>query len=91
MSRKVKVTVFLPVGVCGCSQSSFLSRVYEAVRRHWDVVEYRESTAESDEAKAAGVSYRGVLVGTHLLQSNPTTDMIEAAIVEQMAEMGATV
>lgn len=86
MSRKVRVIVFLPVGVCGCSQSSFLRRVYEAVRKHSDVVEYREASAESEAGKAAGVSYRGVLVGKRLLQSNPTTEMIEAAIVEQLEE-----
>ncbi len=85
--KKVRVTVFLPAGVCSCSQSSFLSRVYAAVQKHWDLVEYREASAESEEAKSVGISYRGVLVGNRVLQMNPTTDMIDAAILEQLQIM----
>jgi len=81
--RKVRVKVFLPVGVCGCSQTSFLGRVYEAVKNHRDIVDYEEESAGSDAAKRAGVTYRGVAVGHRLLQGNPTTAEIEEAILAE--------
>ncbi|MEM2143639.1 MAG: hypothetical protein QXS20_07185 [Candidatus Thorarchaeota archaeon] len=83
MEKRVTITVFLPAGVCGCSQTTFLSRVYEAIRNHLDEVEYRECSADSEAAREAGVSYRGVLVGNILLGPNPTVAEIEAAIVKQ--------
>ncbi|NWF95930.1 MAG: hypothetical protein HXY34_07275 [Candidatus Thorarchaeota archaeon] len=87
MDKKVKVTVFLPVGVCGCSQTGFLQRVYMAVQKHSDIVEYDEASADSEAAKKAGVSYRGVLVGSRLLQANPTVQMIEEAILAEAEQM----
>lgn len=88
VSRTVKVRVFLPVGVCGCSQTDFLARTYEAVRKHRDIVDYGEDSAGSEAAKRAGVTYRGVLIGRRLLQGNPTADQIEEAI---LAEANRTV
>jgi len=88
MARKVTVRVFLPVGVCGCSQTSFLARIYEAVKKHRDIIDYEEDSTGSDAAKRAGVTYRGVLVGHCLLQGNPTTGQIEEAI---LAEANRTV
>lgn len=82
-ASRVTVRVFLPVGVCGCSQSSFLARIYEAVKNHRDIVDYEEESAGSDAAKRAGVTYRGVLVGHRLLQGNPTTGQIEEAILAE--------
>lgn len=83
MTRKVTVRVFLPVGTCSCSQTGFLGRVYKAVSKHRDKIDYREDSAGSDAAKKAGVKYRGVLVGTRLLRSNPTAAQIEEAILTE--------
>ena len=82
-ARNVTVKVFLPVGVCSCSQTSFLGRIYEAVKKYRDIVNYEEESAGSDAAKKAGITYRGVLIGSRLLQGNPTTGQIEAAILAE--------
>lgn len=82
-ASRVTVRVFLPVGVCGRSQSSSSARIYEAVKNHRDIVDYEEESAGSDAAKRAGVTYRGVLVGHRLLQGNPTTGQIEEAILAE--------
>ncbi|RDE17622.1 MAG: hypothetical protein C4K49_01900 [Candidatus Thorarchaeota archaeon] len=83
MPRIVKVRVFLPVGVCGCSQTDFIARTYQAVRKHPDIVDYGEDSAGSEAAKRAGVTYRGILIGRRLLQGNPTSDQIEEAILAE--------
>jgi hypothetical protein len=88
LSDKVQVIVFMPVGVCGCSQTGFLGRVYEAVRKYRDAVAYREDSAESETARKYHVSYRGVVVGTKSLGSNPTTASIEEAILKEIEEQG---
>ncbi|MFW9968272.1 MAG: hypothetical protein ACFFEA_14040 [Candidatus Thorarchaeota archaeon] len=88
MSDKIPVMVFMPVGVCGCSQTGFLGRVYEAVRKYRDAVAYREYSAESEVAKRYGVGYRGVVVGTKSLGSNPSTAKIEEAIIKEIGNQG---
>ncbi len=88
VSDKIQVIVFMPVGVCGCSQTGFLGRVYEAVSKYRDVVAYREDSAESKAAKRYGVGYRGVVVGTKSLGSNPTTAKIEEAILKEIEQQG---
>ncbi len=87
MSNRVPVMVFLPVGVCSCSQVDFLGRVYQAVRKYNDVVDYQEYTAESSVAKRYGVSYRGVVVGSKLIGNNPTTEAIEEAIQKELEQL----
>ena len=88
MSEKVSVMVFMAAGVCGCSQTGFLGRVYEAVRKYRDVVDYNEHSAESEIAKQYGVSYRGVVIGSQLVGSNPTVAKIEEAILQEMEKQG---
>ncbi|UCE08979.1 MAG: hypothetical protein JSW61_08265 [Candidatus Thorarchaeota archaeon] len=84
ISDKIPVMVFLAVGVCSCSQTGFLGRVYEAIRKYRDVVDYREYSAGSDIAKRYGISYRGVVVGSKSVGSNPTTARIEEAILKEI-------
>ncbi|MFW9910587.1 MAG: hypothetical protein ACFFEF_18690 [Candidatus Thorarchaeota archaeon] len=88
MSSKVPVMVFMAVGVCGCSQTGFLGRVYDAVRKHRDYVDYKEYSADSETAKRFGIGYRGVVVGTISLGSNPTAGRIEEAIHTELEKMG---
>ncbi|MBY8998535.1 MAG: hypothetical protein KGD60_12455 [Candidatus Thorarchaeota archaeon] len=88
MSCKIPVMVFLAEGVCGCSQTGFLGRVQEAVRKYRDAVNYREYSAGSEVAKRYGVSYRGVVVGSKSLGSNPTTTRIEEAILREIEKYG---
>lgn len=88
VSDKIQVIVFMPVGVCGCSQTGFLGRVYEVVRKYRDVIAFREDSAESETAKRYSVSYRGVVVGTKSLGSNPTTAKIEEAIIKEIEQQG---
>ncbi|MGV9169053.1 MAG: hypothetical protein ACOC38_03830 [Promethearchaeia archaeon] len=80
--------VFTAVGVCGCSQSRFLGRVYKAIKKHRDIVEYEEYSADSEVAKEYGIRYRGVIVGNKLVGSNPTTARIEEAILEESENQG---
>ncbi|MGY5853540.1 MAG: hypothetical protein RTU92_08255 [Candidatus Thorarchaeota archaeon] len=91
MSNKIPVMVFMPVGVCGCSQTGFLGRVYEAVRKYRDTVAYREYSAESEVAKRYGVGYRGIVVGTKSLGNNPSTASIEEAILKEIEKQGIEV
>lgn len=84
MSDRIPVMVFMAVGVCSCSQTGMLGRVYEAVRKHRDVVDYREHSADSEIAKRFGIKYRGVVVGAKNLGSNPTAARIEEAILKEM-------
>ncbi len=86
MDRTVKVKVFLPTGVCSCSYVGFLGRIYSAVRKYSDIVDYYEDTADSPEARALGITYRGVVVGSRVLTGNVTEEQIEEAI---LAEIGA--
>jgi len=88
LSDKVAVKVFLPVGVCSCSVSGFLKRVYEAVRKYRDVVEYSEDLANSKTAKDIGVSWQGVLVGSRYIEGNVSTAELENAIQEELAKSG---
>ncbi|MFW9967719.1 MAG: hypothetical protein ACFFEA_11255 [Candidatus Thorarchaeota archaeon] len=88
MSEKIPVMVFLAVGVCGCSQTGFLGRIYEAVRKYGSAVDYREYTADSEVAKRHRIGYRGVVVGTQSLGSNPTTAKIEKAILNEIEKRG---
>lgn len=81
MSDKVQVTVFMPVGMCSCSQTGFLGRINEAVSKYRAIVEYNEDSAGSEEALRLGIRYRAVRVGGKILRSNPTTERIENAIV----------
>ena len=82
------VKVFLPVGVCSCSVSGFLRRVYEAVRKYRDVVEYSEDLADSSAAKDIGVSWQGVLVGSRYIEGNVSTAELENAIQQELAKSG---
>jgi hypothetical protein len=88
VSGKILVMVFLAVDVCGCSQTGFLGRVYEAVRKYKDAVDYREYSAGSEVAKRYGVGYRGVVVGDKSLGSNPTSTRIEEAILREIEKEG---
>ncbi len=80
------VKVFLPVGVCTCSVSGFLGRVYEAVRKYRDAVEYSEDLANSKTAKEIGVSSYGLLVGSQYFEGNVSTAKLESAIQEELAK-----
>ncbi len=88
MSEKISVMVFMPVGVCSCSQTGFLGRIYDAVKKYRDSIAYREYSAESELAKQYGVGYRGVVVGTKSLGPNPSTATIEAAILKEIQKQG---
>ncbi|MDH4212404.1 MAG: hypothetical protein OEV85_00630 [Candidatus Thorarchaeota archaeon] len=91
MSDLIPVMVFMPVGVCGCSQTGFLGRIYDAVKKYRELVDYREYSAESEQAKQFRVGYRGVVVGSHSLGANPSTAAIEAAIVREIEKLGIKV
>ncbi len=88
VSEKIPVMVFMAVGVCSCSQTGFLGRVYEAVRKFRNVVDYKEDSADSETAKRYGVNYRGIVIGEKFLGSNPTADRIEEAILQEMEKKG---
>jgi len=88
MSEKIPVLVFMAVGVCGCSQTAFLGRVYEAVKKFKDVVDYKEYSADSESAKRYGVNYRGIVIGDKFLGSNPSTTRIEEAILQEIEKQG---
>ncbi len=83
MSDKVQVTVFMPVGMCSCSQTGFLGRINQVVSKYRAIIDYKEDSAGSEEALRLGVRYRAVRVGGKLLSSNPTTERIESAIVTE--------
>lgn len=90
MSHKVEVKVFMPVGVCACSQTAFLTRIYEVVRKYREVIEYTEATAESQQAKDLGVRFRAVTVGGQILNGNPTSAQIEQAILTELGSKNET-
>ena len=83
MSNKVRVTVFMPVGVCSCSQSGFLGRITEAISKYKSVIDYTQDSAGSEEAIRLGIRYRAIQIGTKLLKSNPTAAQIENAIISE--------
>ena len=83
MSDKVKVTVFMPVGMCSCSQTGFLGRINEAVSKYREIIDYKQDSAGSEDALRLGIRYRAIQVGPKLLKSNPTTERIENAIVAE--------
>jgi len=88
MSERVRVMVFMPVGVCACSQTAFLGRVYQAMRKYIDCIDYQEYSAGSEVAKRYKIQYRGVVVGEKLLGSNPTQSSIEEAILGEIGRLG---
>ena len=91
LSQKIPVLVFLAVGVCGCSQTGFLGRIYEAVQKYSGDVDYREYTAADETATKYGIRYRGVVVGNRLLGTNPTAAEIERAILKELEKPGTEV
>ncbi|MHA2424374.1 MAG: hypothetical protein ACXAEF_06275 [Candidatus Thorarchaeota archaeon] len=88
MSDKVKVTVFMPVGTCSCSQTGFLGRINEAVSKYRAIIEYNQDSAGSEEALRLGINYRAIRVGNKILKSNPTADRIENAIITEAKKLG---
>lgn len=80
----VPVMVFLPAGVCSCSHTAFLGHVYEAVKKHKDIVDYSEHTTDSETAHKFGIKYRDVVVGTQPLGGNPSSADIENAILNEV-------
>lgn len=88
MSDKVKVTVFLPVGMCSCSQTGFLGRINEAISKYRSIIEYKQDSAGSEEALRLGINYRAIRVGTKILKSNPTAERIEEAITSEAKNLG---
>lgn len=88
MSNKIPVMVFMPVGMCGCSQTAFLGRIYDAVRKYRESIDYSEYSAESELAKQYRVGYRGVVVGFKSLGTNPSAAQIEDAIVKEIEKLG---
>ncbi len=88
LSHKVPVIVFLAVGVCGCSQTGFLGRIYEAVKKYRSDVDYKEYSAGDETAAKYGIRYRGVVVGNQSLGTNPTAAEIEKAILKELENLG---
>jgi hypothetical protein len=88
LPQKIPVIVFLAVGVCGCSQTGFLGRIYEAVKKYSGDVEYKEYSAGDKTAAEYGIRYRGVVVGKRSLGTNPTAAEIEKAILRELEELG---
>lgn len=86
MSEKVKIKVFIPVGVCSCSLTGFLGSIYEAVSKYKDVVEYSEDIATSKAAENIGVSRQGILVGSQYFEGTVPTARIESAILKEMSK-----
>jgi hypothetical protein len=91
LPQKIPVIVFLAVGVCGCSQTGFLGRIYEAVKKHSNEVDYKEYSAGDKTAAEYGIKYRGVVVGNRLLGTNPTAVEIERAILKELEKLGTDV
>ena len=87
LSGKVKVTVFMPVGVCSCSQTGFLGRINEAVSKYRSIIDYEQDSAGSEEALRLGIRYRAIRVGNKILKSNPTAKRIEDAIVTEAKKL----
>lgn len=87
----ISVKVFLPVGVCGCSLVEFLAPIYNAIRKYDDILEYAEYPAIGEEAKKFHIEQRGVVVGSILLGSSPTSASIEEAILAEARKQSITV
>lgn len=85
MNDKVSVKVFMPVGVCSCSLSSFLGNIYQAVGKHKDVVEYSEDIATSETARKVGVGSQGVLVGTQYFEGTISAEKLENTILHELS------
>lgn len=88
LSHKIPVIVFLAVGVCSCSQTGFLGRIYEAVKKYSADVDYKEYSAGDETAAKYGIRYRGVVIGNRLLGTNPTAAEIEEAILKEREKLG---
>ncbi len=86
--EKVQLLVFMPVGVCGCSQTTFLGRIYGSVKKYREYIDYKEYSTESELAKQFNISFRGVVVGERSLGSNPTQSSIEGAILKEIEKQG---
>ncbi|MHA1970465.1 MAG: hypothetical protein ACTSXE_01300 [Candidatus Thorarchaeota archaeon] len=86
MSEKIKVKVFLPVGVCSCSLTGFLASIYQAVGKYKDIVEYSEDSVISNTAKDLGVRSQGVLVGSQYLAGNVPAAKIESVILAEISK-----
>ncbi len=89
MSASVKVKVFLPVGVCSCSYVGFLGRIYAAIKKYSDVVEYYEDTILSETARELGIRTQGVQIGSKVFKGNVTTEEVEEAIRAELQKVVA--
>ncbi len=87
MSDKVKVTVFMPVGMCSCSQTGFLGRINEVISKYRPIIDYSRDSAGSEDALRLGIRYRAIRVGNKLLKSNPTAARIENAIIAEAKKL----
>ena len=83
MSDKVKVTVFMPVGTCSCSQTGFLGRINEVVSKYTAIIDFTQDSAGSENALRLGITSKAIIVGNKVLESNPTAAQIENAIIAE--------
>ncbi len=91
MAKSIPVIVFLPVGVCSCSYVGFLSRIYDAMRKYSEYIDYYEDIAVSEKAKSYGIRTMGVVVGSRVLGPVATKEQIEEAICAELEQLGIEV
>ncbi|MBS7288108.1 MAG: hypothetical protein KIH01_05040 [Candidatus Freyarchaeota archaeon] len=80
MSR-VKVDIFIPVGVCACQFAHFMDKVFNVLVKYRDQVEFEIKSSFSDEAKSYKIGSKGVVVnGTEVFSEYFKPDKLEKAI-----------
>lgn len=79
-AEKVKVEVFIPAGVCGCSIASFMDGVWQVLTKYQSAVEYNLRENNSPEARKYGISTRGVVINGTIKLENFSLEELETAI-----------
>lgn len=85
-ANKIKVEVFIPVGVCGCSITEFIERIWQVLGGYQSDIEYSVMENDSPEAEKYGVSTRGVVINGIVKLENFGIEELERAIKKFLAK-----
>ncbi|MHA1167195.1 MAG: hypothetical protein ACTSP4_01460 [Candidatus Hodarchaeales archaeon] len=79
MSKKnIKVEVFVPAGVCGCTFSHWIDRVYRIINEYRDLVDVDSYSTNSKRAKELGIDSTCIVADGEVIPLNKLEDIIKS-------------
>ncbi|MHA2296587.1 MAG: hypothetical protein ACXAEU_24705 [Candidatus Hodarchaeales archaeon] len=79
-NERVQVEIFLPTGVCGCSFSHWIDRVYNIIMNYSDKVQHKSLTTDSERASELGINSMCVTVNERIVSVKELDKVLRMAI-----------